>query len=302
MGKIYSANFMNDELKFLESLGFQTNPLNKVAKDLGEAWEIFENLQKNRDNLPYFIDGMVVKVNDTNLHQKAGIVGKTPRTWCAIKFPADEVVTQVLDIVWQVGRTGKVTPVAILEPVQLQGSTVAKASLHNSKEVFELGICKNDYVIIRKAGDIIPEIVKILPELSINRGETFELPINCTSCIQKLDFSDTGIDLICNNPECQDKIILRLSYFCSRKLGNIEGMSDKSLGKFVELYGTKDICDIYKLDFEAIAMLDGFGKKSAEKMQLAVQKSKKIADYKFLAGLGIDGIGPEVAKLICEIL
>jgi DNA ligase (NAD+) len=245
---------------------------------------------------------MVIKIGDKNLHQKAGIVGKTHRTWCAIKFPADEVTTKVLDIIWQVGRTGKVTPVAILEPVLLQGSTVTKATLHNFKQVLDLSICKNDYVIIRKAGDIIPEIVKILPELSLDRDKVFELPTNCPSCSQKLDFSDTQIDLICNNLECPDKIILRLSYFCSRNLANIEGMSQKTLTKFVQLYGIKDICDIYKLDFEAIAMLDGFGYKSAQKLQLAVEKSRKIQDYKFLAGLGIDGIGPEVAKLICELL
>jgi DNA ligase (NAD+) len=151
-----------DELDFLTRLGFQVNPLNQQVQDLRAAWQIAQNIIETRENLNYPIDGLVVKIDNNKLYELLGVVGKTPRTWCAIKFPADEVTTKVLGITWQVGRSGRVTPVAELEPVELNGTIVKRASLHNYKEVVDLGLEIGDLVIIRKAGDIIPEVLSVV--------------------------------------------------------------------------------------------------------------------------------------------
>jgi DNA ligase (NAD+) len=151
-----------DELDFLTKIGFTINPLNKPVQNLSQAWKFAEEIEKQRSSLNYPIDGIVLKINDNILHQNLGIIGKTPRSWCAIKFAPEEVVTKILSITWQVGRTGKVTPVAELEPVDLQGTTVKRATLHNYKEVIEKNLEMGDLVVIRKAGDIIPEVVKVI--------------------------------------------------------------------------------------------------------------------------------------------
>ncbi len=151
-----------DELDFLAKLGFSVNPLNQFVTDLNSAWSISQDIIKTRDGLNYPIDGLVVKINNNELYGKLGVVGKTPRTWSAIKFPADEVTTKVLGITWQVGRSGRITPVAELEPVTLNGTIVKRATLHNYKEVLELGLEIGDLVVIRKAGDIIPEVLSVI--------------------------------------------------------------------------------------------------------------------------------------------
>jgi DNA ligase (NAD+) len=151
-----------DELDFLTSLGFQVNPLNQEVVSLVGAWKVAQNIIDTREKLNYPIDGLVVKINQNELYEKLGAVGKTPRTWCAIKFPADEVTTKVLGITWQVGRSGRITPVAELEPVELNGTIVKRASLHNYKEVVDLGLEIGDLVVIRKAGDIIPEVLSVV--------------------------------------------------------------------------------------------------------------------------------------------
>lgn len=151
-----------DEFDFLTKLGFQVNPLNQSVKDLESAWQIAQNIIETRDKLNYPIDGLVIKINQNELYEKLGVVGKTPRTWCAIKFPADEVTTKVLGITWQVGRSGRITPVAELEPVELNGTIVKRASLHNYRVVVDLGLEIGDLVVIRKAGDIIPEVLSVV--------------------------------------------------------------------------------------------------------------------------------------------
>jgi DNA ligase (NAD+) len=157
-----TLNTHQDELDFLTQLGFQVNPLNQSVQNLTSAWEIAKDIIESREALNYPIDGLVVKINDNKMYESIGVVGKTPRIWCAIKFPADEVTTKVLGITWQVGRSGRVTPVAELEPVELNGTTVKRASLHNYKEVVDLGLEIGDLVVIRKAGDIIPEVISVI--------------------------------------------------------------------------------------------------------------------------------------------
>ncbi|GAB4146514.1 MAG: hypothetical protein OHK0017_07080 [Patescibacteria group bacterium] len=293
--------FHQQELDFLKQQGFPINPFNTTAQNLDEVWEQAKKVENVRQSLPYPIDGLVVKLNDNETMQNLGVVGKTPRAWSAIKFAAEEVTTRLLNISWQVGRTGRVSPVADLEPVELAGTTVKRATLHNYKEVIETELHFHDTLVIRKAGDIIPEVLQVLTNLRVQEAELFVPPTECPACGVKLELSSTGVDLIClNTQNCKPQIVKRLAYFCQRNLGNITGLSEKQLEKFVDEFGIHDIADLYALPWEKIREMEGFGNKSVQNLQESVEKSKHILDYKFLAGLGIDGIGPEVAKLICD--
>lgn len=292
-----------EEIEYLKTLGFATNPYNKKVIGLQAAWDAAEQTSKDRDNFAYAIDGMVVKLNDNRIAEKVGVVGKTPRGWCAIKFAAEEVTTKITGITWQVGKAGKVTPVAELEPVILAGTTVKRASLHNYKMVQDLDIQAQDTVIIRKAGDIIPEVIQVLVNLRVGQRMPFATPTHCPVCNTELTFSTTNIDLICPNfDSCPAQVQGRLSYYTQRNIANITGLSDKILEKFIAQFGVRDIPDLYDLPWEKILHLEGFGARSVQNLQESIEKSKAIADYKFLAGLSIDGVGPEVAKLICEVM
>ncbi len=300
-----SFNTHQEELDFLERLGFPTNPYNQAADDINEVWEISQNLAKNKANLNYPIDGLVVKLNDNSLVEELGVVGKTPRGWCAIKFKAEEVTTKVAGVTWQVGRSGRITPVVELEPVELAGTTVKRATLHNYKEFLEKDLHLGDTLIIRKAGDIIPEVVQVLYNLrteNVSKTEGFKTPAYCPSCQTGLILSSTEVDLICTNMDCPRQILTKLAYYCQRNLASITGLSEKLLEKFIENFGVRDIPDLYNLPYEQIQVMEGFGEKSVENLKNSIEKARKIDDYKFLAGLGIDGVGPEVAKLICEKL
>lgn len=311
----YPSNFVNheDELDFLSKLGFPTNPFNKRKDTIDEIIESFNDLDEIRKNLPYPIDGLVIKLYHNSISSDLGVVGKTPRSWCAMKFAAEESTTQLLDIVWQVGRTGKLTPVACLEDTELAGTIVKRATLHNYKEVMEKDLYYRDTLIIRKAGDIIPEVVQILHNLrqfSGNNGnkhfdENGKVipPILCPCCAKILVLSETEVDIYCQNTEyCHDQVVSRLSYYCQRNMANIPGLSDKIIEKFIEKFNIHDVYDLYDLSWEDIKTMEGFGTKSVEKLSMSVEKSKNMNDYRFLAALGVDGIGPEVAKLICEKL
>lgn len=290
-----------DELEFLESLGFPINPYNFKAKNLEEVWKQGEKIEKIKDKAPYPIDGLVVKVNDNNISEKAGAVGKTLRTFCAIKFKAEEATTKIIEVKWQVGRTGKLTPVAELEPVNLAGTVVKRATLHNYKEVQDMDLKIGDMVVVWKAGDIIPEVVKVLVNLRKENAENINVIEHCPSCGTRLKMTSTGVDLMCPNyATCHDQVVNRLSYYTSRNIANIEGLSAKNIEKFTKELAITDIPDLYNLPYEKIFELEGFGRKSVENLQKSVENSKRIDDYKFLAGLGIEGVGIEVAKLICQ--
>lgn len=291
------------ELDFLKAQGFPINPFNQASNSLIEVWDIVAKLETKRESLPYPIDGLVVKLNDNQVVEQLGVVGKTPRGWCAVKFAAEEVTTRIVNIIWNVGRTSKITPVANLEPIELAGTTVKRATLHNYKEALAKDLHFHDTLIIRKAGDIIPEVVQILPNLRELDAIKFEAPTHCPACNTPVILSPTNVDLMCpNTTTCSPQIVKRLSYFTQRSIGNITGLSDKQLEKFVIEYGISDIGDLYDLPWDKIRELEGFGDKSVDKLQQSIEKSKHIQDFKFLAGLGIDGIGPEVAKLICSLL
>jgi DNA ligase (NAD+) len=289
------------ELDYLKKLGFPVNPLNTSAKDIKEVWQKSEELNQKKESLKYPVDGMVVKLNDLDLVEKLGIVGKTKRAWSAIKFPAIEITTKLQDITWQIGRTGRVIPVAELEPTLLEGTTVKRATLHNFQEFLHKDLKKEDVLIIRKAGDIIPEVVQVLTNLRAKNLSGFDSPIYCPCCKTKLVKSKTEVDLYCPNAEnCPDQILGRLAYFSQRNIGNIKGFSRQNIKKFMEIFKIKDIYDLYNLPFSEIFELDGFGQKSVENLKDSLQESREISAEKFLAGLSIEGVGVEVAKLILQ--
>ncbi len=304
--KFLPSNFdtHKEELFFLQQLGFPTNPDVVEANTIEEIWNKSKDLEQQAAKLSYHIDGMVVKLNDNRQAEDLGVVGKTPRAWCAVKFAAEEVTTKVLGITWQVGRTGKVTPVAELEPVQLVGTIVKRATLHNYKEFLEKKLAFNDTVIIRKAGDIIPEIVQVLYNLRENKNpDLFESPKRCPVCNTVLEISQTGVDLYCPNQEnCRAQVLGRLSYFSQRNIANISGLSEKNIERFVDEHIINDLPDIYKLPYKKISQLDGFAEKSTENLIYSIEQSRSIPDYKFLAGLSIEGVGLEVGRLISQKL
>ena len=292
-----------DELAFLSELGFATNPRNNVVSSVMDAWKFAQSLHAIREKLPYGIDGVVIKIEDNTLARELEVVGKTARAWAAIKFAPTEVVTRVLDILWQVGRTGRVTPIVVLEPVLLDGSTVGRATLHNVKEVSELALHTHDMVIIRKAGDIIPEVVQLLENLREKDAVLIGIPTACPSCDTELVRSKTEVDLICPNSEyCPAQIKNRLSYFASRGIANMDGLSQKSIEKFITEFAVSDIADLYDLPYEKILEMEGFGEKAVQNLRISVQKASQLTDAKFIAGLGIDGVGGEVAKTIAQLL
>lgn len=293
----------SSEIAFLQHLGFETNPLNHIFLDIESAWEYATELNNKKEDLKYQIDGVVIKVDTNKITNVAGIVGKTPRCWSAIKFPSEELTTRILNIVWQVGRTGKLTPVAELENVEIGGTIVKRATLHNYKEVSENSYHVLDTVVVRKAGEIIPEVVHVLPNLRVKEATKIIVPEKCPSCGSLLKFSNTKIDLICpNSSNCKDQILYRLSYYASRNIANIDGLSEKNLTKFIEKFNIKDIPDLYNLPYDDILGMEGFGGKSVANLVQSINNASKIQDYKFLAGLGIDGVGPEIAKIILKKL
>jgi DNA ligase (NAD+) len=306
MGEIFvpsSFDSHEDELAFLKQLGFATNPLNTTVGSVQEAWEYAEKIEHNRGTLEYGIDGVVVKLERNDLARQLQVVGKTPRAWAAIKFAPHQVTTRVQDVVWQVGRTGKVTPIVLLEPVFLDGSVVQRATLHNAKECATIGLHMHDRVVIRKAGDIIPEVVTVLSNLREASAAPIMIPTHCPSCNQPLKYSKTGVDLVCLNAEhCTAQIVARLSYFAGKSIANITGLSQKTIEKWVAELGVHDIADLYDLPYAEIGAMEGFGEKAVQNLQKAIERARQLPDYKLLAGLGIDGVGVEVAKTLCQLL
>jgi len=287
-----------EELAALQALGFAINPLNKTVATLEEAYEYAQDINEQKADLPYGIDGVVIKLKNNTLSSALGVVGKTPRGWAAIKFAGEDVTTQVVGISWQGGRTGKVTPVVDLEPVELVGTTVKRATLHNRKEVIDSDLHLGDTVVIHKAGDIIPEVKSVLINLRPAKAKTLDIPTHCPSCGTKLELTDTEVDLVCHNLHCPAQIIARLTYFAQRSVANIQGLSEKNIEKFYELFGVEDIADLYDLPFDKIFELEGFGQKSVENLKTSLDNARRLSLVRFFAGLGIDGVGPEIAELI----
>jgi len=281
--------------KILKELGFKTNKHNKYCKSLNEVLHFREHWIKEREKLDYEIDGVVVLVNDNEIFEKLGIVGKSPRAGIAFKFPQAQSTTKVLDIKVQVGRTGAMTPVAVLEPVQVTGITITRATLHNEDEIKRLGLKIGDTVIVGRAGDVIPDIIKVLPELRTGHEKTFKMPTHCPSCGTKLEKSETEVLLRCPNPKCIAKHRRNFYHFASRTAFNFDGLGPKIIDRLLDEGLVNDPADLFDLKEDDVKGLERFAEKSAENLIKTIQDRREIPLAKFIYALGIRNVGEETA-------
>ena len=286
-------------LKHLEQLGFVVNPKRILAENIDEIWDFIQEVGEERDNLPYDIDGVVIKVNDLAGQEELGFTVKAPKWAVAYKFPAEEKEAQLLSVDWTVGRTGVVTPTANLTPVQLAGTTVSRATLHNVDYIAEKDICKDDTVIVYKAGDIIPAVLRVVESKRISE-EKLDIPTNCPSCDSGLLHFEDEVALRCINPRCPAQIMEGLIHFASRDAMNITGLGPSIVEKLFAANLVKDVADIYRLKEEDFLLLEGVKEKSASKLYQAIQTSKENSAEKLLFGLGIRHVGSKASQLLLQ--
>lgn len=286
-------------LKHLEQLGFVVNPKRILAENIDEIWNFIQEVGEERDNLPYDIDGVVIKVNDLAGQEELGFTVKAPKWAVAYKFPAEEKEVQLLSVDWTVGRTGVVTPTANLTPVQLAGTTVSRATLHNVDYIAEKDIRKDDTVIVYKAGDIIPAVLRVIESKRISE-EKLDIPTNCPSCGSDLLHFEDEVALRCINPRCPAQIMEGLIHFASRDAMNITGLGPSVVEKLFSANLVKDVADIYRLQEEDFLLLEGVKEKSASKLYQAIQASKENSAEKLLFGLGIRHVGSKASQLLLQ--
>lgn len=289
-----------EALEYVSKLGFKTNKEWKYCKTIEEVIDYCNEWQEKRADLPYEIDGIVIKVNDLNDQEKLGYTAKGPRWATAFKFPAEEAVTTLIDIELSVGRTGVITPTAILEPVSVAGTTVQRASLHNEDFIREKDIKLGDKVTIKKAGDIIPEVVNVLTDYRSGDEKEFYMPENCPACESKLIRIEGEVALRCVNPKCPAQIREGLIHFVSRNAMNIDGLGEKVVTQLFEHGLVKDVADLYKLEREALLKLERMGEKSASNLLNAIEASKENSLERLLFGLGIRFVGEKAASILAE--
>ena len=286
-------------LKHLGQLGFVVNPKRILAENIDEIWNFIQEVGEERDNLPYDIDGVVIKVNDLADQEELGFTVKAPKWAVAYKFPAEEKEAQLLSVDWTVGRTGVVTPTANLTPVQLAGTTVSRATLHNVDYIAEKDIRKDDTVIVYKAGDIIPAVLRVVESKRISE-EKLDIPTNCPSCDSGLLHFEDEVALRCINPRCPAQIMEGLIHFASRDAMNITGLGPSIVEKLFAANLVKDVADIYRLKEEDFLLLEGVKEKSASKLYQAIQASKENSAEKLLFGLGIRHVGSKASQLLLQ--
>ena len=286
-------------LKHLEQLGFVVNPKRILAENIDEIWNFIQEVGQERDSLPYDIDGVVIKVNDLAGQEELGFTVKAPKWAVAYKFPAEEKEAQLLSVDWTVGRTGVVTPTANLTPVQLAGTTVSRATLHNVDYIAEKDIRKEDTVIVYKAGDIIPAVLRVVESKRVSE-EKLDIPTNCPSCNSDLLHFEDEVALRCINPRCPAQIMEGLIHFASRDAMNITGLGPSIVEKLFAANLVKDVADIYRLQEEDFLLLEGVKEKSASKLYQAIQASKENSAEKLLFGLGIRHVGSKASQLLLQ--
>ena len=286
-------------LKHLEQLGFVVNPKRILAENIDEIWNFIQEVGQERDSLPYDIDGVVIKVNDLASQEELGFTVKAPKWAVAYKFPAEEKEAQLLSVDWTVGRTGVVTPTANLTPVQLAGTTVSRATLHNVDYIAEKDIRKDDTVIVYKAGDIIPAVLRVVESKRVSE-EKLDIPTNCPSCNSDLLHFEDEVALRCINPRCPAQIMEGLIHFASRDAMNITGLGPSVVEKLFAANLVKDVADIYRLKEEDFLLLEGVKEKSAAKLYQAIQASKENSAEKLLFGLGIRHVGSKASQLLLQ--
>ena len=291
-----------EALQFMENLGFKINPHNKLVKNIDEIIAYIEKEGDTRKSLSYEIDGIVIKVNNVDLQEKLGYTAKYPRWAVAYKFPAEEVLTKLTDIIFTVGRTGRITPNAVLEPVIVMGSTIRRATLHNEDYVNMKGLKIGDIVSIRKAGDVIPEVVE--PKLERRNGseKEFRMISECPMCHEKIVKKDGNVDYYCVNPNCPRRNIESIIHYVSRDALNIEGLGDEIVEELYNLGFVKNITDLYNLSDKKkqIMEFDGYGEKSLNKIIDNIEASKSSSLERLLFGLGIKEIGSKTAKILAS--
>ena len=286
-------------LKHLEQLGFVVNPKRILAENIDEIWNFIQEVGEERDNLPYDIDGVVIKVNDLAGQEELGFTVKAPKWAVAYKFPAEEKEAKLISVDWTVGRTGVVTPTANLTPVQLAGTTVSRATLHNVDYIAEKDIRKDDTVIVYKAGDIIPAVLRVVESKRVSE-EKLDIPTNCPSCDSDLLHFEDEVALRCINPRCPAQIMEGLIHFASRDAMNITGLGPSIVEKLFAANLVKDVADIYRLKEENFLLLEGVKEKSASKLYQAIQASKENSAEKLLFGLGIRHVGSKASQLLLQ--
>lgn len=286
-------------LEHLEQLGFVVNSKRILAESMDEIWDFIQEVGQERDNLPYDIDGVVIKVNDLAGQEELGFTVKVPKWAVAYKFPAEEKEAQLLSVDWTVGRTGVVTPTANLTPVQLAGTTVSRATLHNVDYIAEKDIRKDDTVIVYKAGDIIPAVLRVVESKRVSE-EKLDIPTNCPSCDSQLLHFEDEVALRCINPRCPAQIMEGLIHFASRDAMNITGLGPSIVEKLFAANLVKDVADIYRLKENDFLLLEGVKEKSASKLYQAIQASKENSAEKLLFGLGIRHVGSKASQLLLQ--
>lgn len=287
-------------LEKLQKLGFKINPHWEICRSIDEVIAFVKKWTEQRSSLPYDIDGIVVKVNDIKQQEQLGFTARTPRWAIAYKFPAQEAVTTLIDIELSVGRTGVVTPTAILEPVFVDGSTVSRATLHNEDHIRALDIRIGDRVIIKKAGDIIPQVVRVLFEERKEGLEPYRMPDHCPACNSKLVHLDDEVALRCINPDCPAQLKEGIIHFVSREAMNIEGLGEKIIEQLFDAGLIKSIADLYRLKKEDLLPLERMGEKSVQNLLKAIEASKQNSLKKLIFGLGIRHIGEKAASLLAK--
>jgi len=290
----------SDGLDLLEKLGFKVNKEREKCATIDAVIEYVNKWTVERPNLPYEIDGIVIKVNSLQQQQELGTTAKSPRWAIAYKFPAEEVVTKLVDIELSVGRTGVITPTALLEPVKVAGTTVKRASLHNEDLIREKDIMLGDYVVVKKAGDIIPEVMNVLAERRTGEERQFSMPTHCPECESELVRLEGEVALRCINPKCPAQIREGLIHFVSRDAMNIDGLGEKVISQLFNHELIKDVADIYRLQKDQLLALERMGEKSVANLLDAIERSKENSLEKLLFGLGIRHVGAKAAKTLAQ--
>lgn len=292
----------SDTLDLLKNCGLPVNPNNRICKNIDEVLAYIDYWTIHRPELPYEIDGIVIKVNDLSAQRTLGYTVKYPKWAVAYKFPAEKVITRLTDIVCTVGRTGQITPNAVLEPIKVAGSTIRRATLHNYPYIVSKDLKIGDYVYLHKAGDVIPEVVGPVLERRSGIEKDYKMITNCPICGTKLELTDSKIDLYCPNAACPARQINALIHFISRDAMNIDGLGEQIVEDFYNMGLIKDIPDIYNLskDKEDLIELEGFGNKSVSNLLISIENSKHNSLERLINGLGISGIGIKSAKLLAS--
>ena len=296
----YGATTQEEAIQLISNWGLRINHDYGKFKTMDEAWSFIEDIETNRHNLPYEIDGVVFKVNEFAVQEQVGMTVKAPRWAIAYKFKAEEAETVLHDILWTVGRTGVVTPTAIMDPVTVAGSTVQRASLHNVDLIEERDVRLKDTVVIHKAGDIIPEVLRVVLDRRPEDSKPYEIPTECPACGSELTHLEDEVALRCINPSCPAQASERVIHFASRNAMNIDGLGEKRVRQLFEAELIHDVVDLYDLEADELQKLERMGEKSSNKLINAIEASKENSLERLIFGLGIRHVGSNTARLLVQ--